>query len=254
LSLRPVARPGSLRRALPCARCSSGRRDYLLLLEHPPIHAKTPTSRTCSSTRRRLARVAAGGPAGDVTFQGPGQIVGTRSCRSSSPVRARSRRPRHVTQIETMLVEVLASFGVEATTIDRCPGRRRPHTPADRCDRCAHLAGGPCGFAERRSRSACSLNIVPCGIADKGVTSMAAEGGVKRGRSSTRWSLPQRRWGGGQVERSDVVGVADDDRASLFSRWRRSPCPALRPTRRVGRGVIDAAALWIDRFPSRYRC
>ncbi len=235
-------------------------RDHLLLLEHPPTYTLGVNADESNvlvdpaTVGAELLRVDRGG---DVTFHGPGQIVGYPIVSLVEPGSGALASTRgYVTQIETMLVEVLASFGVEATTIDRCPGV----WVDDGCTPPRKIAAIGVRISRGRTMHGFALNvdpdlamftnIVPCGIADKGVTSMAAEGARVETRAvvDALVAAAARRWGGGQVERSDVVWrVADDDRD--LAPFSRSATVALSPRRRarldeagVGEGVpVDAA-------------
>src|SRR3546814_12861954 len=73
-------------------------------------------------------------------------------------------------------------------------------------------------------------HIVPCGIADKGVTSLAAEGidVTMREVVDAVVARDTERWGSGGVDRADVVWRNTPDDLSPFSRGER-PGDVVRP-------------------------
>jgi lipoyl(octanoyl) transferase len=157
--------------------------DTLLLLEHPPVitlGAKTrgkPTHiiATDDELRRSGVTVHETGRGGDVTYHGPGQLVGYQIF-DLQPDRADVHR--YVRDLEAAIIVALGRFGIAGKRVQGLSG----------------VWVGPDGREEkiaaigvRISRWITShgfaLNvepdlrhfqlIVPCGIADRGVTSMA---------------------------------------------------------------------------------
>jgi lipoyl(octanoyl) transferase len=155
--------------------------DCCLLLEHPPVY--TAGKRTAD-----LDRPAgdAGAPVidvdrgGKITWHGPGQLVGYPIVRLAEPVDVIS----YVRAIEEALIRTCAEFGVETTRVDGRSGvwLRGGHGQPDRKVGAIgiRVARGVTmhGFALNCD---CDLSwfdrIVPCGIADAGVTSLSAESG-----------------------------------------------------------------------------
>ncbi len=151
--------------------------DYLLLLEHP--HTYTLGKR--ASTEHVLCDPASVGAAlvvtdrgGDVTYHGPGQLVGYPIVDlDESPAGTRDV-VAHVRRIEGALIEVLDRFGIRA---DRVEGRSGVWVGGDK------IAAIGVRVARGRTMHGFALNvdcdltmfdhIVPCGIRDAGVTSMA---------------------------------------------------------------------------------
>lgn len=157
--------------------------DTLLLVEHPPVITLGARNRVSAShivaSDAQLARegitVHETGRGGDVTYHGPGQLVGYPIV-DLKPDRCDVHE--YVRDIEEAIVVALRTFGVE--------GRRIPG-----------LSGVWVGEPEREEKIAAigvrisrwvtshgfALNvttdlrhfqlIVPCGIADRGVTSIA---------------------------------------------------------------------------------
>jgi lipoyl(octanoyl) transferase len=152
--------------------------DTLLLLEHPPTYTLGVRGDDAHLlvSRERLAgqgiavvRVDRGG---DITFHGPGQLVGY-------PVLEVSRRRggvgRYLRDLEEVLMRTLAVFGVIGT-------RLRGHTGVwvgeDKIAaigvkvNARKITGH--GFALNVTTNlAFFAQIIPCGIRDKGVTSLA---------------------------------------------------------------------------------
>ena len=155
--------------------------DVLLLLEHP--HVITLGTRTDSArsnvlaTPARLAELGVElcdtGRGGDVTYHGPGQLVAY-PILDLKPDRADVYN--YVRGLEQVMIAVSRTFGVEAGRIEGLTG--------------AFVAGAKIGaIGVRISRwisshgFAYNVNtdldyfnlIVPCGITDHGVTSLARE-------------------------------------------------------------------------------
>jgi lipoic acid synthetase len=151
--------------------------DHLLLLEHPPTY----TLGTRADPAHVLARPASVGAelvhtdrGGDVTYHGPGQLVGYPIV-SLPPWR--DGRPDVVVYVRTLeaaLVDALAGFGIAAHTDDGFTGVWVGDEKIAAIG--VKVAGG-------RTRHGFALNvdpdlamfdhIVPCGIRDRGVTSLA---------------------------------------------------------------------------------
>ncbi|HXY44867.1 MAG TPA: lipoyl synthase [Acidimicrobiales bacterium] len=157
--------------------------DYLLLLEHP--HVYTLGVRT--KPEHLLAGVAASGAdvvwadrGGDVTYHGPGQLVGY-------PVldvpMGQGAVPAYVHRVEQLVIDVLGDLGLAgAGRLEGYPGvwvepwgskARKIAAIGVRVDRGRSMHG----FALNVDPDmAMFTHIVPCGIADKAVTSLRAEG------------------------------------------------------------------------------
>jgi lipoyl(octanoyl) transferase len=156
--------------------------DTLLLLEHPPIITLGVRSRGASpnvlASPDALAHAGVtlreSGRGGDVTFHGPGQLVGY-PIFDLRPDRCDVHR--YVRDIEAALIGAMAEFGIE--------GRRvQGHTgvwagPDGREEKLAAIGVRISrwitshGFALNVSVDLKYFQlIVPCGIADRGVTSM----------------------------------------------------------------------------------
>ena len=174
----PYADALTLQRALVEERRAKRIDDTLLLLEHP--HVLTVGVRgdggrshilvTGSALSARGIEVHETGRGGDITYHGPGQIVGY-------PIV--DLKPdccdvhRYVRDLEEVLIRTAASYGVEAGRVDGLTGvwvgREKLAAIGVRISRwiTSH------GFALNVTTDLSYFDlIVPCGIADRGVTSL----------------------------------------------------------------------------------
>jgi len=160
-----------------------GAGDWLLLLEHPHVYTLGVRARAehlladPASVGAELVKADRGG---DVTYHGPGQLVGYPVF--SVPAGPGSV-PCHVHRIEQLVIDVLAALGLPSTgRLDGYPGVWvDPQGPNPR-----KICAVGVRVSKGRSMHGFALNvdpdmsmfghIVPCGIADKPVTSLAAEG------------------------------------------------------------------------------
>ncbi|MHB1548693.1 MAG: lipoyl synthase [Acidimicrobiales bacterium] len=167
--------------------------DYLLLLEHPAVYtlgAHGDSSHVFvdpSDVGAELVRCDRGG---DVTFHGPGQLVGYPLVTVPPGPGA---GPRHVRQVEQLLIDTLVGLGMPASTVGRLEGFAGVWVGVDGTGPGGHGPGVPrkvaaIGVRVTRGRTlhGFALNvstdlgmfahIVPCGIPDKPVTSLLTEG------------------------------------------------------------------------------
>ena len=169
----------ALQRALVEDRRAGRVDDLLLLLEHPHVltlgvrgdrgrsHILAPPELLDS----RGVEVHETGRGGDITYHGPGQIVGY-PILDLRPDRCDVHR--YVRDLEEVLIRVAADFGVAASRVEGLTGvwvgRDKLAAIGVRIARwiTSH------GFALNVSTDLDYFNlIVPCGIADRGVTSLA---------------------------------------------------------------------------------
>jgi lipoyl(octanoyl) transferase len=151
--------------------------DTVLLLEHPSVY--TAGKRTNSWDRptdgTEVVEVDRGGR---ITWHGPGQIVGYPIVRLPDPVDVVA----YVRRVEQVLIDVCAELGL--TTV-RVEGRSGVWVPADERGPDRKVAAIGLRVARGVALHGFALNcdcdltaydkIVPCGIADAGVTSLSAE-------------------------------------------------------------------------------
>ena len=152
--------------------------DQLLLLEHPPIitlGVKTRNDRshviaTPEALQDAGVEVFESGRGGDVTYHGPGQLVGY-PILDLRPDRCDVHR--YVRDLEATLIRAVATFGIDA---HRMPGLTGVWVADDKLAaigvRIARWVTSH-GFALNVSTNLAHFDlIVPCGITDKGVTSI----------------------------------------------------------------------------------
>jgi lipoic acid synthetase len=208
--------------------------DHLLLLEHPHVFTHGP--RADLTTNLKVAPDAVGASlvsvkrGGDVTYHGPGQLVGY----PILTVPNRFGAADHVAAIQRLVIATLTDLGVaDVGVLDEYPGvwvGVTTGTPRKICAIGVRLA-------HHRTMHGFALNvhpdmrylreyIVPCGIADRPVTSLAEEGievsmqrvvDVLAGHAA-------RLWGAGGVDRQDVA-------------WRQPPGGLAAFSRGLGPGV-----------------
>ena len=151
----------------------------MLLLEHSPVY--TAGKRTEAHERpfdgTPVVDVDRGGK---ITWHGPGQLVGYPIMALPIPIDVVA----HVRRLEQLMIDVCAEFGVDA---DRVEGRSGTWVLAD--DKGPDRKIGAIGVrvSKRATMHGFSLNcdcdlswtqtIVPCGIADAGVTTLSREVG-----------------------------------------------------------------------------
>lgn len=152
--------------------------DQLLLLEHPDVitlgvKGRSDRSNVLASDAALAEQGIAlfeTGRGGDVTYHGPGQLVGYPII-DLKPDRCDVHR--YVRDLEEALIRAVADFGIEARRIEGLTGIWVGHDKLAaigvRISRWVTSHGFALNVATDLSRFGL---IVPCGIADKGVTSM----------------------------------------------------------------------------------
>src|SRR4051812_48928969 len=152
--------------------------DLLLLLQHPPVitlGVRRSSRTNVVATDQRLAElgieIAETGRGGDVTYHGPGQVVGY-PILDLNPDRRDVHR--YVRDLEEVMIRVCADYGIDAARIDGLSGTwvgdSKIGAIGVRISRWITSHGF--AFNVNTSLDAFTL-IVPCGIADRGVTSLA---------------------------------------------------------------------------------
>ena len=152
--------------------------DQLLLLEHPPVITLGVKARgdrshvlaTPSALGAHGVEVFETGRGGDVTYHGPGQLVGYPII-DLKPDRCDVHQ--YVRDLEEVLIQVAASFGIEA---GRAPGLTGVWVGSEKLAaigvRIARWVTSH-GFAFNVTTNLSHFGfIVPCGISDRGVTSL----------------------------------------------------------------------------------
>ena len=170
----------ALQRDLALRRARGEIADTLLLLEHPPVYT---TGRRSGGDRLLVPQEALGAPllvvdrGGDITFHGPGQLV-------AYPIFGLGPRPRgvqaYVRGLEDAVIRTLDAYGIRAAREEGLAGVWVG------CDKIAAIGvrvsrpGGAAGGWVSSHGLALNVSvdldwfdrIVPCGIGDRGVTSV----------------------------------------------------------------------------------
>jgi lipoic acid synthetase len=205
-----------------------GRQQHLLLLEHDHVFTHGPRADLATNLRCDPAEVGAELVAvkrgGDITYHGPGQLVGYPIV--SLPNAKGSLA--HVRAVEQVLIDALTDLGAES------PGRLPEHPgvwvgvegehPRKIAAIGVRVARGRTmhGFALNVSTDMTYMrrHIVACGIADRPVTSLAEEG-IVASMAVVVDAVARRaaeRWGDGRLERQDVAWQQRPDDLAPFSR------------------------------------
>jgi len=164
--------------------------DYLLLLEHGPVYtlgANADPAHVLVDPAEVGADVVTVDRGGDVTYHGPGQLIGY-------PLRTVGAGPHHgpahVREVEEVVIGALVRLGLPVGRVGRLGGYPGvwidPATTGTGADGPRKVAAIGVRTARGRTTHGFALNvstdldmfghIVPCGIADRPVTSLAAEG------------------------------------------------------------------------------
>ena len=222
----------SYRDALACQQAMFERRgDYLLLLEHPHVFTlglRGDEANILVDPAEMGAEVAYIDRGGDVTYHGPGQLVGY-------PVMTvpgkrgggMADTVAYVRSVEQLVIDALSDLGLDGCgRLDDYPG---VWVDPDG-DNPRKIAAIGVRLSRTRSMHGFALNvdcdlkwfdrIVPCGISDKAVTSLAAEGrrATMREAVDAVATRAAERWGGGGVDRADVAWRRRPEDLSPFSR------------------------------------
>ncbi len=170
-----------------------GRREqHLLLLEHPHVFTYGPRSDLAHNLRCEPAAVGAELVAvsrgGDITYHGPGQLVGYPIVNVANKLDAAG----HVRNVEQVVIDTLAAFGVSAGRLAEYPGvwvDALGPNPRKICAIGVRLKGGRTmhGFALNVATDMAYLrqHIVACGIGDR-AGDVVTRGGRRRRRARGR--------------------------------------------------------------------
>ena len=234
----------------------NGRGRHLLLLEHP--HVFTHGARADLSSNLKCDPSAVGAElvpvkrGGDITYHGPGQLVGYPILSVDNRVGAKD----HVCSVEGLLIDALAELGLR--TAGRFPGYAGVWLDVDHPERPARkIAAIGVRLSRGRTMHGFALNvstdlsymrehIVPCGIGDHPVTSLVEEGidAQMRDVADVVARLAADRWGDGHCERQDVAWAHPSDGRDLsaFSRG-EGPGEPIRPIGSRAASRLEAAGV-----------
>ena len=243
-----------------------GTGQHLLLLEHPPVY----TLGVRADPRNVLVPPASVGAdlvptdrGGDVTYHGPGQLVGypilSRPGKGPAGANGMADTVAYVRSVEQLLIDTLADLGLPGA------GRLRNH-PGVWLD-----PGGPnprkiaaigVKLSRGRTMHGFALNvttdlamfghIVPCGIPDKPVTSLAAEGlavsmaavvDAVAARAVAAWGGGAGEGWDGEGERQDVAWRHRPDDLAPFSQGAGPGQPVRLASRLEAAGVTGGLAI-----------
>jgi lipoyl(octanoyl) transferase len=165
-----------LQRELADARVAGGP-DTLLLLQHPPVYTAgrrtLPEERPLDDTP-----VVDTDRGGKITWHGPGQLVGYPIIGLAEPLDV----VNFVRRLEESMIKVCAGLGLETGRVE---GRSGVWVPADGVRPARKVGAIGIRVSRATTQHGFALNcdcdlgafssIVPCGIADAGVTSLTAE-------------------------------------------------------------------------------
>lgn len=169
----PYLRGWELQREVHAEVLAQARPDTLILLEHEAVY-------TAGKRTEDHERPVDGTPVvdvdrgGKITWHGPGQLVGYPIVRLPEPMDVVA----HVRRIETLLIGVLAEFGVEGYQVEGRSGVwvRRPLSEDKVAAIGVRVEKGVTmhGFAINCDNSLAGFRgIIPCGITDAGVTTVS---------------------------------------------------------------------------------
>jgi lipoate-protein ligase B len=155
----------------------AGGEPHLVLLEHPPTYTLGPRGRAehLLADEARLAALGASvhrvDRGGDVTYHGPGQLVGY----PILDLRAWGQGPLwYVRSLEATLIETLARFGIAGARVPKRPGVWVGDAKVAAIGVRVSRGVTSHGFALNVDLDLSYFShIVPCGLPDARVTSMA---------------------------------------------------------------------------------
>ncbi len=210
---------------------ANGTENHLLLLEHHHVFTlgvRGQESNIILDPKSIGVEVVKTNRGGDVTYHGPGQLVGYPIL--SLPGKrggGMADTVAYVHSVEDLIINALAEIGLpECSRLDKYPGvwvDAQTETPRK-------IAAVGVRLTRGRSMHGFALNvdpdmkffkaIVPCGIRDKSVTSLAQEDLSTSMEEVTNIvaELAAAKWGKGELERMDVAWSQRKDELSDFSR------------------------------------
>ena len=236
-----------------------GTDNRLLLLEHPHVFTYGPSADLEKNLRCDPKAVGADFVAvkrgGDITYHGPGQLVGypllTLQGKNGNDTPPDS--PAYVHAVEQVVIDSLHEIGLtSAARFVGYPGvwlDVDTATPRKICAIGVRVGRGRTmhGFAinVHTDLEFMTTNIVPCGIAEYPVTSIAAEGIdiTMKQMVDVVSTHAAKAWGGAVAERQDIAWKHTPEDLSAFSRGEGPGAPVRMLSRLARAGVEDAIEL-----------
>jgi len=178
LGVVPYAEAVELQKDLVEARKAGRIPDQLLLLQHPPVitlgvkarHDRSHVLASAELLQSQGVQLFETGRGGDVTYHGPGQLVGY-PILDLRPDRCDVHK--YVRDLEEALIHVAAAFGLVATRVPGLTGVWVGHEKLAAIGVRISRWITSHGFALNVGTDLSHFKlIVPCGIADRGVTSL----------------------------------------------------------------------------------
>lgn len=226
-----------------------GSESHLLLVEHPHVFTHGPRAEIDKNLKCDPAAVGADFVAvkrgGDITYHGPGQLVGYPILNIDNRIGA----SQHVCEVEQLVIDTLTEIGVPRA--GRLAGYAGVWLDVG-TDRVRKISAIGVRLANGRTMHGFALNIdpdmtymrehiVPCGIGEFPVTSLREEGFTVDMKTVVDIvaRLAAEKWGEGSCERQDVAWVHRPEDLSRFSRGEGPGEPVRMKGRLADAGVGD---------------
>ena len=239
-----------------------GHEQHLLLLEHPHVFTYGPRAELAKNLKCDPAKVGADFVSvkrgGDITYHGPGQLVGYPILNLENAIGATA----HVCSVEQLVIDALTELGVK--NAGHLSGFAGVWLDADN-DRRRKISAIGVRLAHGRTMHGFALNvdpdmtymrqhIVPCGVAEYPVTSLKEEGIDVSMQDVVKIvsRLAIERWGGGEAEQQEVAWVHRPEDLSRFSRG-EGPGEPVRMLGRLADAGVDGGVDLSERKPEWLR-
>lgn len=240
----------------------NGTESHLLLLEHPHVFTHGPRAELDKNLKCDPAAVGADFVAvkrgGDITYHGPGQLVGYPILNIDNAIGA----SQHVCEVEQLVIDTLREIGVAGA--GRMEGYAGVWLDVG-TERVRKISAIGVRLAHGRTMHGFALNIdpdmtfmrehiVPCGIGEFPVTSLREEGFDVDMKTVVDIvaRLAAEKWSDGSGERQDVAWVHRPEDLSRFSRG-EGPGEPVRLLGRLADAGVEAGLDIADRKPEWLR-
>jgi len=240
----------------------NGTESHLLLLEHPHVFTHGPRAELDKNLKCDPASVGADFVAvkrgGDITYHGPGQLVGYPILNIDNAIGA----SQHVCEVEQLVIDTLREIGVAGA--GRMEGYAGVWLDVG-TERVRKISAIGVRLAHGRTMHGFALNIdpdmtfmrehiVPCGIGEFPVTSLREEGFDVDMKTVVDIvaRLAAEKWSDGSGERQDVAWVHRPEDLSRFSRG-EGPGEPVRLLGRLADAGVEAGLDITDRKPEWLR-